>query len=133
MEKFERSNQSLIYKDTDGNRKSAQVVIPVSQNGSPLSLVGLASLEYRQISVSDVKVEVIDEVPKGTQMALIKIENAGVRYRDDGQDPTPVMGMPLDDGESMVYDASMQSLRFIAMSSASVINITFYGDDDAGD
>lgn len=59
-------------------------------------------------------------------LAIINAENGAVRWRDDGVDPTPTQGMPLQAGSTLVYDGAMSRIKFIAQLPSAKLNVTFY-------
>lgn len=93
------------------------------------SLVNLTSIGYARAALPDPSGPdpvVMPEVPSEAVFALIKIEGAGIRYRDDGEDPTPTHGMPLAIGESLTYDATMTGLRVIGQAPGAIVHMCFY-------
>lgn len=81
---------------------------------------------YQQIT-GITTVPVVLTVPAGTAFAIITPEGAGVRYRDDGPDPTPTVGYPLNVGEELVYDASsLTALEFVAQGGTATLNVLYY-------
>jgi len=87
----------------------------------------LFPLGYIQLSLSTNTVTELPDPPAGTIVALIKIEGAPARYRDDGDDPTVSEGMPIAVGESLVYDALMIDMRLIGQTDGSKVNVAYYG------
>lgn len=103
-----------------------QEALPVYITGSRVA--DLSPLGYRQIALPANEAVHVNGIPSGSVLALVRAEAAGFRYRDDGVDPTPAVGMPVQAGESMVYDAQMTDIRVCAQSSGAIVNISFYGD-----
>lgn len=61
--------------------------------------------------------------------ALIRVEGARVRYRDDGSDPTAAEGIPLNDGDSFHYNGPLSAIKFIRRDSTdATLYITYYGN-----
>jgi len=89
----------------------------------------LSPLGYVQVEL-EVGIVIEPTIPDGTRLVLIRIEGAPVRYRDDGPSPTASMGMPLDVGESLTYDAQTSGIWLIAQSEGAIVNMAFYGDAD---
>lgn len=107
-----------------------QEVIPVMLFGPGGGYAGtrqLYALGYQQIGLAADTVSAAPVPPPGTSVALMKIEGAPVRYRDDGVDPTQSVGMPLSIGESIVYDAVMLDMRLIGQQAGAIVNIAYYG------
>lgn len=108
----------------------AREVIPVMLFGPTGQYAGtrqLYPLSYSQFSLSTTTVTELPDPPDGTIIALIKIEGAAARYRDDGVDPTTSLGMPIAVGESLVYDALMIDMRMIGQADGSKVNVAYYG------
>jgi hypothetical protein len=60
--------------------------------------------------------------------AVITAETAGFRWRDDGTAPTASVGMPVPAGGTLTCDVSdLTTLRVIGQTTATVLNIAFYG------
>jgi hypothetical protein len=59
-------------------------------------------------------------------LALIVAETQGVRWRDDGTDPTSSVGMPLATGVPFAYDGDLSRIRFIQQSASAVLNVSYY-------
>lgn len=65
--------------------------------------------------------------PAGTSLALIKVEAAAVRWRDDGTAPTTTVGFPMADTDPVFeYSGSISAIKFIAQSGSPVLNVAFY-------
>lgn len=58
--------------------------------------------------------------------AVIIVESAPVRWRDDGVNPTSSVGMPLSAGTVFQYDGDLRKIKFIQQSVAAVINVSYY-------
>lgn len=66
-------------------------------------------------------------VPRGAKLAYIQTEaGGGVRYRDDGADPTATIGQVIATGGSILYSGTSTALRFIDQTSGAKLNISFY-------
>jgi hypothetical protein len=59
-------------------------------------------------------------------IALITPETQGVRWRDDGTDPTGSVGMPLSAGVTLQYDGDLKRIRFIEDVSGAILNVSYY-------
>ena len=59
-------------------------------------------------------------------VAVIIVENASVRWRDDGTAPTASVGMPLQPGSTLFYDGDLTRIRFIQQSPTATLNVSFY-------
>jgi hypothetical protein len=58
--------------------------------------------------------------------AVIIVDAVSVRWRDDGVDPTPAIGMPLLPGTVFIYDGDLRKLRFIRTAVGSILNVSYY-------
>lgn len=67
-------------------------------------------------------------IPAGTKYALISIDTANIRYRDDGVAPTATVGIQLASSATTPYwyTAQLSALQVIAVSGSPVINVAFY-------
>lgn len=67
-------------------------------------------------------------VPEGARSAMIQVEVADVRWRDDGPPPTAGVGMLLGSGAAIIYTspAGLAAIRFIAVTGTPVVNVAFY-------
>lgn len=59
-------------------------------------------------------------------IALITPETQGVRWRDDGTNPTGSVGMPLSAGVTLQYDGDLNRIRFIEDATGAILNISYY-------
>jgi len=64
--------------------------------------------------------------PSGTSFAIITIETAAVRWRDDGTDPTGSVGMPESAGTVYTYTGDFSALKFIQQSAGAIVNLSYY-------
>lgn len=59
-------------------------------------------------------------------LAIITAETKGVRWRDDGIDPTSTVGMPLAAGTTLQYDGDLTKIKFIEQEASAKLNISYY-------
>lgn len=59
-------------------------------------------------------------------IALITPETNGVRWRDDGTNPTASVGMPLAAGVTLQYDGDLRKIKFIEQTASAKLNISYY-------
>jgi hypothetical protein len=59
-------------------------------------------------------------------IAIITPEVSGVRWRDDGTDPTATVGMPLAAGVTLQYDGDLKKIRFIQQTAGAILNVSYY-------
>lgn len=87
---------------------------------------------YQQIGTltSAVGLTVPATTPEGLafkpNFALITPETKGVRWRDDGVDPTASVGMPLAAGVTLQYDGDLSKIKFIEQEATAKLNISYY-------
>lgn len=86
---------------------------------------------YEQKAVSNTAVA-LGSIPADTDQrpgatgALIYVETAAVRFRDDGTDPTSSVGFPLDVGVPFFYTGDLSKLKFIRQSADATVNVLYY-------
>ena len=110
-----------------GNREvSASNPIPIQSAID--SIRNITPFGYAQLPIGTGSV-VTPEIPEGATIAQVKPENGGIRYIDtiEANDPTPTFGFPIEDGETLIYDAIMTDIRMIGMVDGVILNILFYG------
>lgn len=84
------------------------------------------SLGFSQIAVSGSAIG-LGVIPENVIMTLVTVDGGDVRFRDDGTNPTASIGMRVERGGALKYDADPSVLKFINTSAAATLNITFYG------
>lgn len=65
-------------------------------------------------------------IPNNATMALISVEGAAVRYRDDGVTVTASIGMPLAVGQEFNYQSTLPLLQFIQQTGTATVDFAFY-------
>lgn len=65
-------------------------------------------------------------IPARSIWAVICVETANIRWRDDGTNPTTTVGMPITAGNCLDYSGTFNTFAFIAVSGSPVLNISFY-------
>lgn len=89
-------------------------------------------LGYQQItslsSATGLTVPATDKAGNKQQptFALIIAETQGVRWRDDGTNPTASVGMPLAVGVPLQYDGDLSNIKFIEQAASAKLNISYY-------
>jgi hypothetical protein len=70
----------------------------------------------------------VPTVPDGCSLIVVAPETQGVRYRDDGTDPTAAIGFPLNPGQVLFFTgAQIPRLKFIQQAATSTLNLLYYG------
>lgn len=91
------------------------MIVDRTIGGGPVILgadVSPVPVGYRQLTDLSAAVTIPD-VPAGACRALIAVSGGPVRWRDDGQEPTAQLGMPIAAGETVEYLGDVSALRFI--------------------
>lgn len=65
-------------------------------------------------------------VPATSTMAVIEVEGAPVRWRDDGTAPTASVGMGQGTFIQQEYRGNLSAIQFIQQSSGAILNISYY-------
>lgn len=86
----------------------------------------LTPLGYQQITALTAATALT--VPAGARIAIIQPEAAGMRWRDDGVDPTATVGMVLALGDApLTYNGNLAAIRLIQTATGGILNISYYG------
>ena len=64
--------------------------------------------------------------PQGATMALVVAETQGVRWLDDGTNPTASVGMPIAAGAYLNYDGDLNRVKFIEQTASAKLNVSYY-------
>lgn len=65
-------------------------------------------------------------VPAGADIALIQARDQAVRWRDDGTNPTALIGMVIGDGLDIFYTGDLDAIRFFEVSAGAELNVSYY-------
>jgi hypothetical protein len=67
-------------------------------------------------------------VPTGARLAVMTVDSANIRYRDDGAAPTASIGIQLSSSATQPYEYSgdLTAVQFIAVSGSPLLNVAFY-------
>lgn len=99
----------------------------VVENLAPTEL-GYKELTSISTSVASALADVSGGIPTGSRKVDVEIENASVRWRADGTDPTTTVGRLLLPGDILKYDGSdLTKLKLIGVSAGAKLGISFYG------
>ena len=82
-------------------------------------------LGYQQV-VGPASATSLPNIPAGATYALITPDTQGIRWRDDGTDPTATVGMPVPAGTTLKYNGNLAAFRFIQTAATSTVNISYY-------
>lgn len=84
----------------------------------------LTPLGYRQLALGGVAVA-LPNIPTHAQTAHIRCTK-GWRWRDDGTNPTPTLGMYVLADEPVIYDGDLAAMRVIASGVDGELNVSYY-------
>lgn len=65
-------------------------------------------------------------IPNRATMAIISVEGAAIRYRDDSIAPTASVGMPVKVDQAFQYSGTLSLLRIIQQSASATVDLAFY-------
>ncbi len=65
-------------------------------------------------------------IPADARLALIAPEASGIRWRDDGPNPTATDGMLLGVDGQMLYDGDLTAFKMTAQSGTATVHVCFY-------
>jgi hypothetical protein len=87
-------------------------------------------LGFQQIALDTTAVGLT--VPTGASVAVITVAVANASWRDDGTDPTASVGhIMTTTHEPFVYRGDLGRIKFIEVSGAPLLNVTYYGTEPA--
>jgi hypothetical protein len=84
---------------------------------------------YYQASVStvvDLATAIGASIPSGARGVWITPESAGIRFRDDGTDPTASVGQPVAPDQSWPYIGTLSALKLVAKAGTVTVNFLFF-------
>lgn len=84
----------------------------------------LVPLGYQQITALSAATALT--VPTGSRLAIIQAETQGVRWRDDGTNPSATVGMVLAAGYDLVYTGDLTAIRFFEVIASAKLNVSYY-------
>ena len=91
----------------------------ISQSYEPLG--------YQQLTATQLSSAQGLTPPAGAEVALISVEVAAVRWRDDGTPPTSSVGMILPNGLApFEYSGRLSAIQFIAATGSPLVNVAYY-------
>ena len=85
-------------------------------------------LGYQQITAGTLASATALTVPTGATIAVIEVEAANVRWRDDGTSPTASVGMILSPNNVLTISgaAELAAIKFILQSGSPILDISYY-------
>ena len=118
-------NDVRIYRDSAGNVRE----YPIEQPGPIASgAVSGTDMLYRQFTADQLSTSQRLAPPVGATLARVE-SNGGtaVRYRGDGTDPTPAIGMLIVPGDFRMFSGDLTQVAFIDQGGNAVLDVTYYG------
>lgn len=112
-------------------RASNHILNELFEGNLPFNIAETTYTPLGYVQITDLSSVVSPNPPIGSKLAVVKVENFGIRYTDDGQDPTATFGMPIEAGDGLIYNAEMNSIKVIEQEPGAVLNILFYGVENA--
>jgi hypothetical protein len=94
--------------------------------GPVVTGAGGASLGYQQISAATLAAATGLTIPTGASIAVVRVDTAPVRWRDDGTAPTAAIGMQMLSTDPPFMFDNLASLKFILASGSPVLNVSYY-------
>lgn len=123
----------------DGTLSAVQYVTPVDESGNvitgggggggtPVAPYQGTPLGYQQITAATLATAAALSVPATATYAIIEAEAADIRWRDDGTNPTPTVGMLLYAGipVPIPFSGDLATVKFIRTQTTSVLNVSYY-------
>jgi hypothetical protein len=118
----------MAYPNSQSNPASAIPVWiapnPNGGQGAPGSPYVPSPLGYQQITVLTAATHLTP--PAGATYAVITVEGAAVRYRDDGVAPTATVGMPIAMGGTTTYSGPLAAIEFIQQAATATLDVSYY-------
>jgi hypothetical protein len=87
----------------------------------------IVPLGYQQITMTTTAASLT--VPAGAKMAVITVSTNAVKYRDDGTDPTALLGVTLPvttAGLPFVYQGTLSAIKFFPLVNPAVLDVLYY-------
>lgn len=93
-----------------------------------------APIAYQQITVTNTAIGISAPTKTGANAAMLQVEAAQIRWRDDGTDPTASVGMLMSPGDPpFPYSGNLSAIKFIRVSATSgTLNASLYSIGEAG-
>ena len=99
----------------------------VLSSRQPTVTGALKPVGYEQITAITTTAKALTYASYPTaNLALIQAENADLRWRDDGTNPTATVGMYLPALTTCWYNGDLTKLKVIAASGTGILNVTYY-------
>lgn len=113
--------QVNTHVDKGGGKISGVAPIYLYSSAGPMQFLNSTQLAIAQN---------LPSIPAAATVAEICVENAGIRYRDDGTPPTASVGVPVIAAASapvcFQYAGSLSAIQFIMISGSPSIDVAYY-------
>jgi hypothetical protein len=101
-------------------------MISISETPLGYGTIGSGALQSA-VALTTILVGGVVGIPAGANIALLQVDTANVRFRDDGVPPTASVGMQLASALlPFEYSGNLGALQFIAVSGNPILNVSFY-------
>jgi hypothetical protein len=105
---------------------SVPVTIASDETPIPITRANETFINRGFQAIPDLSVAVGLSVPSGSTLVILSIETSSIRWRDDGVDPTAIVGMLLLPGQTFIYNGDLSAIKFIDVTSGAAIVANFY-------
>ncbi len=104
----------------------ASAPLQAQERANTASITPLSYCQLTSISSATLISTCSGGVPALSEWALICVESAAIRWRDDGTNPTTSVGMPVASGACFNYSGTFAKLALIAQTGSPIVDISFY-------
>lgn len=95
-----------------------------AQNG--LTYLPLGYCQLTSLTASTGLASCASGIPNNATLAILSVEGAAIRWRDDGTAPTSSVGQPVKVDQAYSYSGTLSALRIIQQSASATVNVSFY-------
>ena len=95
----------------------------------PSSMQSITATSATAVGLTITAASAASALWQGPNFAVISVEAASGRWRDDGVDPTPTLGIPLQlttNNNLFYYDGNLASFKFISITGSCIISVAQY-------
>lgn len=112
---------------TSLRRNSVGAVVEQGGGGNSLTDQMSGGVPLGYVQMTDLADAHALEPPVGATYAIMQAEGQAFRWRDDGPDPTPAVGMRLEATGELRYDGDLSLFRVVGETAGAILNISYYG------
>lgn len=85
-------------------------------------------LKFESVTVSTTAIALNPPTTDWVDYTIISVETNGVRWRDDGTDPTAAVGHPEAAAARLYYEGDPKKIKFIRSGGAdATLRVSYYG------